>query len=459
MGCTKYIYSMLNKFLVLIAVSISIGVNAQLNLPYSSYGVGERANSIHPVFSGMGNQSVTYDHPSVLNTSNPATYSFTRYQFPIFSLGVANRLSYNKVDNVKEFNNATTISEIAFGLSFAKRFGLAFGLRPLYKKSYSFNEKHPLMDGDSVSYDYVGDGILNNAFVGLSVNILNYDSLKWSIGGNVGAVFGNMTDERRSSVIDPLNAAGGAEIKRQQIKSFHYELGTFLQYRLKGDNKIAFGATFEPLQNIKSVYNRQLTYSAVDVSNPNTYQLLSETGEMKGKITFAPKYTVGLAYSKYFTTHKKNGNKGMSQLMTSVGFTLSDWSKYRESYGDTSFTYGFKNSSSFQLGVQYIPETQYVGNVLPKLFERSSYRLGFYYSSLPYVYSGTQLNEWAVTAGFGLPVLVDKRLDSSIQLGIGVGKRGTNQASSFNETFVTVNLGILIAPSINDRWFIKRKLD
>lgn len=453
---TKLIYSMHKNIVALFILCCAFVANAQINNPYTSFGVGERTNSLHPVFSGMGNQSVTYVHPSVLNVSNPASYSFLRYQYPIFSIGISSRLSFNNDNGVKEFNNATNISEIAFGMSFAKRFGIAFGFKPLYKKNYSFVETKKLID-DSVRYEYEGKGALNNAFVGFSINLLNYDSLKWSIGGNVGALFGAMTDERRSSIVSALTNAGGNETRRQQVKSFYYEVGTLLEYRFKKENKLTVGASVEPMQNIKSVYDRQLSYSATDVTNPNTFQLLSESGEIKGKIVFATSYSVGASYARYITTNKKDGNKGKAHLTFSLGYNATDFSKYKEVYDTVTYSYGFNNTASYQFGMQFIPETQIVGSAIPKLFERSSYRLGFHYSTLPYMHLGKNVNEWAITCGLGLPVLVDKRLDSSIQLGIGVGQRGT--ANALKENFVTINLGLLIAPSINDRWFIKRKVD
>lgn len=452
---------MLNRLILIVIVSVQYGIFAQTNFPYSSAGIGERTGSTHPVFSGMGNQFVTYAHPSVLNTSNPASYSSLRFQFPIFSLGFSNRLSFNEENGAKEFSSYSNISELAFGLSFAKRFGLAFGLKPFHRKSYSFSEKQLLFD-DSLRYDYVGTGTLNKAFVGFSVNILNFDSLKWSVGGNVGAVFGQMQDERRSSIEATLSNPGGVETRAQQIRSFHYDLGTLIQYQMKNGHRLIAGATFEPVQNIKSAYNRQLSYSPSDVTNPNTYQLLTETGELGGKIVFAPNYNVGISYLKIFQSSKKNGDQRTSQLMASVSYSATDWSKYRENYSDTTFTYNLKNASGFQVGIQYIPnipDAKYAGNTMPKFFERTSYRAGFYSNTLPYVYNNVQLKEWGTTIGFGMPVLVDKRLDSSVQLGVGFGKRGTNEAGSLNETFVTVNIGILVAPSVNDRWFVKRRLD
>jgi hypothetical protein len=449
---------MINRFLLMAMAFVSYGVIAQTNFPYSHSGIGERVNSNHPVFSGMGNNFVSYTHPSILNTNNAATYSFLRHQFPIFSLGLSTRLSFNESAGEKETNTSTNFTEIAFGLSFAKRFGLAFGIKPVHKKSYSFTEKRELM-GDSLRYDYIGNGTLNKAFVGFSARILNFDSLKWSVGGNIGSIFGGMQDERRSALIQPLSNGGGVETRLQQIRSFHYDIGTYLQWQLKNGHKLTFGGTFEPVQNIRSVYSRQLSISGTDVSNPNTYVVLKETGEQKGKIAFASNYTVGVSYLKVLKVGKRDGSVRNSQLMVSASYSATDWSKYREKYSDTTFSYDLKNSSGLQIGLEYIPEIQYIGNAMPKFFERSSYRLGFYSNMLPYVFNNTQLTEWGATIGFGFPMIVDKRLDSSLQFGFGAGQRGTSEPGSFNETFVTFNIGVLIAPGINDRWFVKRKLD
>lgn len=449
---------MFNRFLLILLASVAFEAASQTNFPYAKAGLGDKLTSNHSVFSGMGNNFVTYTSPSVLNTNNPASYSYLRHQFPIFALGLSTRLSFNEANGAKEFNGTTNISEFAFGLSFAKRFGLAAGLKPFQKKSYSFVDQQPLMS-DSVRYDYIGGGNLNKLFVGFSFNILNYDSLKWTIGGNVGMIFGQINDERRSYLLGTTSAAGGVETTTHNVRSFQYDLGTVFNYRMKNGHTLTVGGTFEPLQNITSVYNKQLAYSLTDVTNPNTYQVVEKTGNVRGKIAYASTYNAGVSYSKTFKTARKDGNTRNTNLTVSASYSSTNWSKYKESYGDTTFSYGLKNSSGLQIGLQYIPEIQYVGNVLPKFFERVNYRVGFYRNQLPFSYNNKQLTEWAGTVGFGMPIIVDKRLDSSLQLGVAVGKRGTNQAGSFNETFVAVNIGVLIAPSINDRWFVKRKLD
>ncbi|HLU87842.1 MAG TPA: hypothetical protein VKZ44_08820 [Taishania sp.] len=451
---------MLNKLLLLLLTIVSYETYAQSNFPLTRYGLGDRVNSNSPALIGLGNNFAAYTSPSVLNTSNPASYSFLRYQFPIFALGVNTRLSFNESGGVKETNSATNFSEMAFGLSFGKRFGMAFGLKPFQQKNYSIVEKQ-LFEGDTLKYQYEGKGGINKAFIGLSVNILNYDSLRWSVGGNVGAVFGTLTDTRKSSLLTTTTNAGGIDMVSQQLKSFQYDLGTILTYRFKKDHTLTVGATYEPMQNLNAVYNRDLALTLIDVDDPNKYSYLDRSGDLKGKIAYASTLNVGLSYAKIIETARKDGNKRNSQLYATVSYTMTDWSKYKEDYGDTVFTYSnLNNTQGFSVGLQYIPEVTTFGNIMPKLFDRMHYRIGFHSRTLPYMYSnGAQMNEIAGSFGFGIPIVVDKRLDSSIQLGFSAGKRGINDNTAFKETFVTFNVGLLIAPGVNDRWFIKRKLD
>lgn len=448
---------MLNRLLLLAGVSLQMGVFAQTNSPYSATGIGEHVGSNSPVFSGIGNHSVTYAMPSVLNSSNPATYSYLRHQFPIFTIGMNTRLSTNHSNGEKEFNNATSISEIAFGLSFAKRFGLAFGIKPIYRKSYNITIKEPLLT-DSIRYDYVGSGSVNKAFIGFSANIFNKDVFKWSVGGNVGAIFGMVQDDRKSSIIAATTKAGGVEMTSQAIRSFHYDLGTLVQWKLKKVNTFTLGATMEPMQNIKSTYNQSLWYSPSDVNTIQTYQYLAGTGDVKGKIQFANNYSVGLSYGRLIKKKGKDGNERVSHLMVMAGYNVAEWSKYNDNFADSTRINTMKDVSGFNVAVQFIPEAQSAGTILPKFLKRTNYRVGYYTNTLPYIMNGTQLSEWAVTAGLGMPILVDKRVDSSIQLGVGYGKRSST-ADALSQSFVTINLGIFVAPSVNDRWFVKRKLD
>ena len=103
------------------------------------------------------------------------------------------------------------------------------------------------------------------------------------------------------------------------------------------------------------------------------------------------------------------------------------------------------------LGGEYVPEP---GS--PKYFRRVAYRAGFTFGQTPYQITGKQLNETAVTWGFTFPLGRPNITESYfLNLGFALGKRGTTDNNLVQENFIRMQAGF----SLNNKWFIKRKLD
>lgn len=449
------------KCIVSLFILLATSVLAQNSTsPYSTIGLGEQSGVDHFVYSGIGGNRINYVSPTVLNSYNPASYSFIKPQYPVFSAGLSSRFSTFESNGATQKNATTALSELAFGVSFAKRFGLAFGLKPYSKRGYSFSQTFPVST-DSIRHEYLGSGDVNRAFLGLSVTILDLDTfqLKWSVGANLSSLFGTVKNERRSYLLATTSTAGGIEYNSTRIKTFHYELGTIITKKFNGGHLVTLAATYQPEQQLTAYQNTQLFLTTLDIANPNTYILTSQTGEAKGKVIIAPNLTIGGAYSFSLRDKARNNKTRNSELSVFASYNTTDWSKFSTAFRDTLVNPGYKSTSSINIGIQYRPETDLLANsVAPKFFERMTYRAGYYTKTLPYVFNGTQLNEFGTSFGLGLPILADKT-ESSIQLGVTYGKRGTNQTGSLNETFVGFNIGFIIAPSNADKWFVKRKLD
>ena len=420
--------------------------------------MGEKGGIENATLSGVGNNKVNYISESILNISNPASYSYIKNQYPLFSVGISSRFSTFESNGATQKNATSGLSELAMGFSFAKRFGLAFGLKPYSKRGYSFSQQYAL-GSDSVQYDYVGSGDISRAFAGVSVHILNFDSLKWTVGANFSSLFGTLNNERRAFLLGSTVTTGGINYKTTRLKTFHYEFGTVIHKQFTNGHSLTLAGTFEPLQALTAYENDQLFSSATDVTDVTTYSLIKETGEAKGKITIAPSYSVGFDYSIRLKDNAKNNRVRNSEIKILGSYSSTNWASYKTEFRDSSSTPGYPTTSEFNIGLQYRPEIDLLGkSVVPKFFERMSYRVGFYSRTLPYSFNNTQLSEFGTSFGLGLPILTEKS-ESSLQFGLTYGRRGTNEAGSFNESFIGVNIGIIIMPSIADRWFIKRKLD
>jgi hypothetical protein len=66
--------------------------------------------------------------------------------------------------------------------------------------------------------------------------------------------------------------------------------------------------------------------------------------------------------------------------------------------------------------------------------------------------------ENAVSFGFGIP-LSGNKTNSSVNISMLYGKRGTGTTTDISERFYSINIGIVLAPSSYERWFKKYKLD
>jgi len=71
------------------------------------------------------------------------------------------------------------------------------------------------------------------------------------------------------------------------------------------------------------------------------------------------------------------------------------------------------------------------------------------------VVNNTDIKNFGITFGVGLPLSTAAGGFSNINLGFEVGKRGTTEMMLIEENYFKINLGL----SLNDKWFLKRKIN
>ena len=447
--------------LVVLAAFVSILSFGQTgtNSPFSTYGLGEVGGLDHAAFIGIGNSTITMNDSTILNYYNPASYNSLAKHKPLFSFGVASRYSIYSENGKESSNTLTSIQHMAMAFPFAKRFGLGVGIKPYSSRGYDFSTRTKVND-DSLHYVYSGSGGLNEFFGGLSIKALEFKGAKLSLGANFGYIFGQVTNTRKSGLIDANtesnNYAGGINSKLIQAKAFHYTLGATYSQKIKEKHEINVSAVFDPFQKINTEYQNVLFYSS-NVNNPNVYDTLAVFDTLTGNLSTVPTITYGLNYVYNFTGRKKHTNPLNSQLSFHATYASAQWSRYENTF-DPTFTNTFLNSTKLTFGLQYLPETNFIANKsLTKFHHRVKYRIGVYQQLLPYETNNEQVKDFGTTFGFGIPVIVKNSL-SSINFGFSVGKRGVSDANALNEQYYGFNVGISIAPGA-DKWFVKRKLN
>ena len=439
---------------ILIAISHLGFTQVTTNSPYSSYGLGEAGGMDNANFIGLGNNTITYFDSTVLNYYNPASYNTLAQGQPLFSFGIPSRLSEYTEGGQSNKTNLTAIQHLAIAFPVKKHFGFAVGIRPYARKGYGF-ESGTSVNGDSIVYKYSGTGGINEAFLGLSSDIVKLKSFRLAVGANLGYLSGESTNTRKSGLYSTTtNIAGGVGTKVIDLNTFHYDLGTYLSYNFKNHGFTA-SATFAPSQKLKGRFENSIYYSS-NIDNPNFYDTL-QADVTKGELNNAAKYAFGLNYRLTLPSDDENGRKLNSELSIFGMYTLVDWSSFSNPFDGDSIA--FQNSTELSIGIQYAPETKIIEkSAMTKFHQRMKYRAGFYSYSLPYLTGNEQVVDKGVTVGLGIPIVIQKSL-SSINLGFSYGTRGVSDAELLRENYYGLNLGITIAPGSSERWFRKSKLN
>ena len=423
--------------------------------PYSSYGLGQRDGMDHAAFAGLGTTTVTYFDSTMLNFFNPATYNTLAKGQPLFSTGVSSRLSWYNDSVTKSFSKAIVLNHFSMGFSFAKHFGLAFGLKPFSRRGYQFTTKDLLVT-DSIQHTYIGSGSTSEVFLGLSTNVLKTKNYQISVGGNIGYVFGTLTNERRSNIIG--STAGGVDQKTLKINSLHYELGFFYKHKINEKNTFVFSGVIEPSQKFSASQSSNLYYSKF-IDNSTSYVKLDSVATKSGDLIITPTTTLGINYIFSFKDLTKKKQERNSEISMHASYSITNWKDSPTTFSGIELNPGNINTNKLTVGLQYTPEKAFLGqSSKSNPFETIRYRFGYYQYTLPMLINSKTLIDKGLTIGFGIPIRIQKSL-SSVNIGATYGKRGDGTSSVLNEKYLGVNISVIFAPASFERWFVKRKLD
>lgn len=448
---------MFNRFLLILTCIFSISIYGQkfATSPFSSYGLGEFGTLDNANFIGFGNANIGVIDSLNLNYYNPSSYSFLAKGQPLFSTGVSYKNSLYTENNASFSNNMVAINHFTFAVPFAKICGLAFGLKPFSRVGYNLYN-YDIQGSDTIKYTYLGNGSINDAFVGFSLKVLNLKKHQVGIGSNFSYLFGSTENQRISNLTS--QSSGGIEIQKYQVQSIYYNIGLNYQLKLKHDRSLTLGASYNSKQNLATTKNLDL-YFLSDVSNINSITDTISSFEQKSTITMPSMYDLGFAFRlrpKVDTSYNKTK---VFQLNVYGSYQVQNWSEFKADFTNDSAV-ALMNTNRISFGLEFTPHYNYLDRSKTiGYFSRVRYRAGFQTSTLPLARGNTQLKSSSVNVGFSLPIATQRSV-SSLNFGFSLGTKGNGQTNSLNERFIGVNFGVSIAPGfISDRWFRKYKID
>ncbi len=455
MQITRLINILSIGFLIIIS-STRLYAQNLTNNPISYFGIGETNRLFGSIEGGIGQSGLTYVDSTLINYQNPASYSFLAKGQPLFSTAVSGRLSTFSENGYSTFSNVTNMNHFSIAMSNGKRIGLAIGIQPYSRKGYSFND-NIIYSSDTIINGYNGQGSTNEAFLGMSYLVFNKQNSKLSIGLNGGYVFGSLMDQRTSR--ESSTSFGGIQERTVDINSFHLLTSIYFQHHFVKGNSFAISILVDPSQKFTTNSSQNL-YQSSDVNNRQYYYRLDSTGQIHGSITTPLDMSFGINYKiKFRDANKKDGYLKNSEIGFFTDLKIADYSTYKINTGITNNSTNYFNTYRMSLGVQYVPETQFLSSAMnTKLIQRVRYRTGAYYGTLPIQLNNQTRSDYGLTAGFGIPIKVHKSL-SSFNLSLGYGFQSNGVKGSLTENYISIGAGIIIAPGSFEKWFVKRKYD
>jgi hypothetical protein len=447
----------------IVLVCSLLPAKAQINSPFSRYGLGNEVyNSQNVTSQGLGGFTAAYTSSmngsfgQSLNFNNPASYG--SLYMTTFDLGMT--LTTNTLRSqtpVSKFNSnyfVPNYAAVGMPVSKTSKVGMAFGLRPITQINYSINEAKTIASGDTLYNNYIGQGGLNQAFIGFGKSWKHF-----SVGFNTGYNFGKKKIDNVKSFLYNIDSTAFY----QSIASTNTLFGgVFLQVGVMGDIKLK--TTAHKIATDKTEYT--LSYGAtatLDQSMSGKQDILRSTGtyttgtEMNldtvslskniiGKINLPGKYTAGIAFHK-----KEISNNGVyDQWVVGLEFDKANWQNNYSFYGQKDL---LSDAYMTRLCLQFCPNALDYENYWSTVTYRAGFNTGKDYINIDQ--NGLKITSFSIGAGF--PIRKYRSYDyqfSVLNMAFQIGKRGSN-VNSYQENFFQFSFGY----SLSDIWFNKRRYD
>lgn len=411
---------------------------AQASSPYSRYGLGYVRSTVFSANKGMGELAAPYYSATNINYTNPASYaSLTRTTVEIGA-------NFDGVSIIKDSTyKASTGSISHFAIAFVptpkkNNYAISIGLLPYTNINYTFIQNFNDSAIGAHREIFSGTGSLYQVYAGGAYKIKGF-----SIGANLGFLFGKLDYQKTIAFPDSFGAYGTRNITTLNVRSFMYNVGVQYQYRIfhNDDDPDARSDIFATVGLYGSggiKMNAKLSNSWERYEyNPNFGLIPVDTAQA----TYNQKTKINLPFN--LGAGVMFGNERF--WMIGTDFKFMNWKSYTSPLNNAGLNDSWRLSFGFQITPKYDELDK------KKYLSRVQYRLGGYYGQSEVNVDGKALDQAGGTVGFGFPFKSLGRLNITGDF----GTRGGNIKGGFRETYYKLTFGFVL----NDIWFVKRKFD
>jgi hypothetical protein len=416
---------MIKKIIVTACFFFTLMSNAQSGTasPYSFFGIGESRFKGNLENRSMAGLSVEQDSLHI-NILNPA--SFASVRFTTFTIGGNYTSTSLKTETKSEKAQRTSLDYLAVALPLGK-IGVGFGLIPY--TSVGYNIQSTSSAPDAVNNVLKGTGGLNKAFFSLGYTVIP----NLVIGADVQYSFGRINNTNLEYISGVM--IGSQQENKADLNGFTANFGVMYKYKIDKKLNLYSSLTYTPQSKLSSTntqtistvnYNSNFDVAIIDIASEK---------EIRTDLTIPEKLSIGFGIGE-----SKKWLVGTQMTFQNVG-KLSD-----EFNTADNVTYG--KFSSYSIGGHYVPNF----NVFSKYYQKIVYRAGLKYTKTGTTINSVDIDEKAVTLGFGLPI---SGSFSNMNIGLEYGKRGTTTNSLIQENYLTLAMSF----SLSDKWFRQSRIE
>lgn len=428
-------------FKIILGISFSAAVlhaHAQTTTshsPYSQFGLGQMREDLLPQNRAMGGISTGLRYQSGLATFNPANpASYSAFSHTILEAGLYGNMTQLSKGSLSDHTADFAFSHLAIGIPLSRYGGIALGLMPFSDVGYNTSQTVTL---DTIQYRKAsnGEGGLNKAFVGYGVSPIK----GFSLGANVGLLFGNLSDISSVSFPYSLGAYNTRYEEARLIRGMIIDYGTQYSTALgrKMNLTIGYSGTLNNIISSKTTTSVSRTESSLDPDYENiALDTIFFQENPRRDLNLPLKHNIGFTLSRGYN------------WMIGADFKYADWSNFQTRQGEPNLGKNY----GLAIGGQFKPDATSF-----RYWNIVDYRLGFRYNKTQVRFNNRDINDMAVTVGLGLPLPETNfgRTFSRINVSAEFGQQGSLNNNLVRERYININLGF----TINDSWFLRRSLD
>ena len=421
----------MNKYLLLFCALAWAGTSwSQQSTvsPYSFFGFGQQQRVSTAENEAMGGITLYGDSiHGALN--NPA--SLGKLKLTVYSLGLSRTQSDLASDLGSQSGSSTRLSYLGIAFPITPKASFGFGVVPYAAMDYNLFSESEDSEGVTSKNLFQGTGDWSRMYFSGGWNLNKY----LSVGASMNAHFGYVEKQRIQS-LDAL-ILGTFERKFSRIRGIGWTLAANAELPLSSSLTLFGTAQLQTEASLTS--ENTLELGSIVMSSNQKVEVeevdLSGSGMVETDLVLPTVTRLGIGL----------GND-MSWLL-SAEYEMQDMGALQSEFL-TQSQVQYTQASTWRIGGYWVPSF----DTFAKYRQRVTYRFGGYLTETGMIVQNQPIEESGITFGVGLPL---SGTFSNLNLNVGAGKRGTTQGGLIEEQFVKFSLGL----SLNDRWFVKRKIN